>query len=78
MLATNGTDYIGNPFLYIKFPAIGLGVLNAVAVGASTAWQARRARELSDAERRRLAWSAGASLACWLTALAAGRMIGYW
>jgi hypothetical protein len=78
MIATNGTEYIGNPFLYVKFPAIGLGLLNAVALRASPVWKARRTRELSSAERRQLAWRGAASLACWLTALAAGRMIGYW
>src|SRR5262245_8124170 len=25
LLSTNATEYVGNPFLYIKFPAIGLG-----------------------------------------------------
>ena len=30
LLATKATEYIGNPFLYIKFPAIGLGILNVI------------------------------------------------
>jgi hypothetical protein len=78
LLATNATDYIGNPFLYIKFPAILVGLVNALALRASPAWQARSTRELSATENRRLAWMGGASLACWLTAIGAGRMIGYW
>ena len=28
LLATKATEYVDNPFLYIKFPAIGLGLLN--------------------------------------------------
>src|SRR5262249_9133242 len=28
LLATKATEYVGNPFLYIKFPAILLGILN--------------------------------------------------
>ena len=78
LLATNATDYVGNPFFYIKFPAIALGVLNALLLTTSSAWRARRTRELSRQERRQLAWMGGASLACWLTAIGAGRMIGYW
>src|SRR5437879_6408328 len=38
MLATNGTDYAGNPFIYIKFPAIGLGLLNVAVLNFSSAW----------------------------------------
>jgi hypothetical protein len=78
MLATNATDYVGNPFLLIKFPAIAVGLVNALTLGRSAAWRARRERVLSAAENRRLAFMGGTSLACWLTAIGAGRMIGYW
>ena len=30
LLATKATEYVGNPFLYVKFPAIAVGVLNAL------------------------------------------------
>lgn len=78
LLSANATDYAGNPFFAVKFPAIALGFLNAVAIRRSAAWRARASRELSPGEQRRLAWMAGTSLACWLTAITAGRMIGYW
>jgi hypothetical protein len=78
LLASNGAEYIGNPFLYIKFPAIAIGLVNALVLNATPAWRARRTRELSEREQRQLAWMGGASLASWLTAIAAGRMIGYW
>ena len=78
LLATKATEYIGNPFLYIKFPAIAAGLLNALILRLSPAWQARGKRELSQWENRQLAWMGGTSLACWLTAIAAGRMIAYW
>jgi len=78
LLATKATEYIGNPFLYIKFPAIAIGLINAAIIRRSPAWQARRTRELSPLETRQLAWMGGVSLACWLTAIGAGRMIGYW
>jgi hypothetical protein len=78
LLATKATDYVGNPFLYIKFPAIGLGLLNVVVLSALPAWKQHRLRELTRPEQKRLAVFGGISLACWLTAITAGRMIGYW
>jgi hypothetical protein len=78
LLATKATEYVGNPFIYIKFPAIALGILNAFAVRRSVAWRERSSRALTPAETRRLAWMAGLSLASWLTAIAAGRLIAYW
>jgi hypothetical protein len=78
MLSVKTTDYIGNPFLLIKFPAIALALVNVWLVHRSTAWRAHRARELLPAENRRLAQSAALSLTFWLTAIASGRMIGYW
>ena len=78
LLATMATEYIGNPFIYIKFPAIAIGLVNVLLLSLSPAWQARRTRELSQRENRQLAWMGGTSLACWLTAIGAGRMIAYW
>ena len=78
LLATKATEYAGNPFLYIKFPAIALGLLNVLIVHNSAAWKAHRSRELTAPERSRLAFFGGTSLACWLTAITAGRMIAYW
>jgi hypothetical protein len=78
LLATKATEYVGNPFLAVKFPAIALGLMNVLALRLSPAWQARAARELSRREDRQLAMMGGLSLACWLTAITAGRMIAYW
>lgn len=78
LFATKATEYIDNPFLYIKFPAVAIGLVNALVLGLSPAWQARGTRELSRREHRQLAWMGGTSLACWLTAIGAGRMIAYW
>jgi hypothetical protein len=78
LLATNATEYSGNPFLLIKFPAIGLGLLNTALLQISPAWRTRSTRAPSPPEQRRLAVAGGLSLACWLTAITAGRMIGYW
>ena len=78
MLCFNASEYVGNPFLLIKFPAIGLGLLNALVVSRLPAWRERASREPTAAERRQLAAAGGVSLVSWLTALAAGRMIGYW
>ena len=78
MLTVKTTDYIGNPFLLIKFPAIGLALLNVWLVHRTTAWREHRERDLLPAEQRRLAQGAAFSLAFWLTAITSGRMIGYW
>ncbi len=77
LLATTATDYDGNPFLLIKFPAIALGLLNVAAISRTRAWRARD-RELSAGEQRLLARMGGVSLVCWVTAVAAGRLIAYW
>jgi hypothetical protein len=78
LLATKTTEYVGNPFLYIKFPAIGLGLANVAALHRVPAWRQHRCRDLSPREQSTLAVFGGISLACWLTAITAGRMIGYW
>jgi uncharacterized membrane protein len=78
LIATNATEYDGNPFLLIKFPAILFGLLNVLALYLLPAWRERRVREPQPREHALLASAGGVSLACWLTAVAAGRMIGYW
>lgn len=78
LLATNGSEYAGNPFLLIKFPAIGLGLVNAAIINRSAAWRALRAGTPSPDALRRLRVMAATSLTCWLVAIGAGRMIGYW
>jgi hypothetical protein len=78
LLATKATEYIGNPFLYLKFPAIGLGILNILILNFLPGWKDRKIRDLSPREQSQLAVAGGISLFCWLTAITAGRMIGYW
>lgn len=78
LLAANSTDYVGNPFLLIKFGAIAVGVANVALLNRSAAWRARRVREMLPHEQRTLAVFGGISLATWITAVAAGRMIAYW
>jgi hypothetical protein len=78
MLSTNGTEYVGNPFLPIKFTAIGAGVINVAVVNRLPAWRARDAAAASIAGQRQLALVGGISLVSWLTAVTAGRLIGYW
>lgn len=78
LLVTKATEYVGNPYLAVKFPAILLGLINVLVIRRSDAWRARARGELSALERRRLAVMGGLSLACWLTAVASGRLIAYW
>ncbi len=78
LLATQATEYVGNPYLLVKFAAIALGIVNVAALNAAPAWRARRERELLPEEQRRLAIYGAVSLAGWTTAVAAGRLIAYW
>lgn len=78
LIATNATEYVGNPFLLIKFPAIAVGFVNAAVVRQLASWKARESREPTPREQRQLSIFGGVSLISWLTAIAAGRLIGYW
>lgn len=78
LLATKATEYYGNPYLPIKFGAIALGMMNVIALNVSAAWRSRGAGEPSMREKRQLAVMGGISLACWLAAVTAGRLIAYW
>ena len=78
MLSTNGSEYVGNPYLPIKFAAIGAGLVNIAVVSRLDSWRSLGRRELTPRETRMLAIAGGISLVSWLTAVTAGRMIGYW
>ena len=78
LISTNATQYVGNPFLLIKFPAMALALVNVAILNAMPAWKTRDTREPTLREARFLAVAGGVSLAAWLTTVAAGRMIGYW
>jgi hypothetical protein len=79
LLATKATEYEGNPFLWwIKFPAIALALVNILLLESSPLWKQHTLRDLVPAEHNRLRWHGAASLFCWLTAVAAGRMTAYW
>jgi len=77
LLATNATDYSGNPFLLLKFGALIVGLGNVALMHRLPAWRNRSAGA-SAKERVQLGIVAGVSLAAWTTTLAAGRMLGYW
>ncbi len=78
LLASNGSEYIGNPFLLIKFPAIAAGALNAWLLTRSAAWRALRHGESTARQLGQLRLRGTVSLLCWIVAITAGRMIGYW
>jgi hypothetical protein len=78
LLASNATEYIGNPFFVIKFPVIALGLANALMIRRSQAWQTLQRGVSAPADTRRLAWMSVGSLFTWSAAISAGRMIGYW
>ena len=78
LIVTNATEYAGNPFLLLKFPAIAVGLLNVMLLETLPEWRARSARDSAAPESRRLAIMGGVSLLCWSVAIASGRLIGYW
>jgi len=78
LISTNGSEYIGNPFLAIKLSAIGLGLLNVLGAQFLPAWRTRAREPHAPGQRLALGVVGATSLACWLGAVAAGRMIGYW
>lgn len=78
LLATNATEYRGNPFLPLKFGAIFIGLANAVVLHRLPAWRNRSAGDASRSSRMQFGTCAGVSLVAWTVALAAGRMLGYW
>jgi hypothetical protein len=78
LITTNATEYIDNPFLLIKFPAIAVGLANVAVLSRLPAWKARGTRELTRREQSQLAVAGTVSLLSWLTAVGAGRLIGYW
>jgi hypothetical protein len=78
LLATKATEYLGNPFLPIKFAAIVLALLNIAIVHRLPAWKERANPDMSERHRRQLAIAGGTSLICWVAAISAGRMIAYW
>jgi hypothetical protein len=71
LFAVQATDYVANPFLYIKFAAILVGLANVAVLRLAGDWTDER-----RVGRRRLAGLV--SLVAWLAALTAGRLIAYW
>lgn len=78
LLATNGSEYIGNPFLPMKFIAIALALFNALLLSRTSAWKARVTNASVSNEAIALRIYGGLSMLFWLLAMAAGRLIGYW
>lgn len=70
-LSVRATEYAANPFLYIKFGAILVGVVNVGLLRLGGDWT-------EDGQARRRGFAAMVSLLAWLTALTAGRFIAYW
>src|SRR5690606_13978583 len=74
MITTNGTEYVGNPFLPIKFAAIGVGLLNVLAVQFLPASRARHEEPPGPGARAQPAAAGALSLASRRAAAPAGRL----
>ena len=75
LLAAKATEYVENPFLWAKFGAVAVALANLGALHGSAAW---RSGGEAPRARRRFALAGGVSLAAWIAAVSAGRMIAYW
>ena len=77
LFAVRATEYVGNPFLWAKLGAVAVAVAlaNLAALRGSAAW---RDAAGGGRHRKRLALAGAVSLAAWLAAASAGRMIAYW
>src|SRR6059036_2668855 len=75
LLATKATEYVDNPFLYIKFSAIALGLLNVGVLHFTSAWKARTLRDLSPKEQSQLQKLASSALFAGPTRLTPGRRV---
>lgn len=79
MLTFNATEYLGNPFFYIKLPVIVAGLINVAIIQRLGAWKRAVAGEPAQSgDRVMLALFGASSLAIWTTVITCGRMIGYW
>ncbi len=78
MISFNASEYYGNPFFYIKLPVIVLGLLNALAITRSRAWHDALARQSLVATTPVLVLGGMLSLLFWGSAVAMGRIMGYW
>lgn len=71
LFAVQATEYVANPFLYVKFGAILVGLANVAILRFAGDWT-------DDRHGRRRAVAGLVSLLAWLVALTAGRLIAYW
>lgn len=74
LFSVNAATYATNTALQIKLGLIGLGVINALWLHRKDVWQ--RAIK-GDENSAALTIHAGASLVIWLSAVVAGRWIGF-
>ena len=71
LLIVQATEYAANPFLYLKFGAILVGLINIAALRLAGDWT-------EEGTHIRRGVAALLSLLAWLSALTMGRMIAYW
>jgi hypothetical protein len=78
LLATNGSEYQDNPFLLLKFAAILVGVANLAVLHRLPAWRRLQGGGADGVRPATLRLCGALSLLSWMTAIVAGRMMGYW
>ena len=77
LFAVRATEYVDNPFLWAKLGAVAVALANLGALHRSAAWRGA-GDDGGGRHARRFAFAGAVSLAAWLAAVSAGRMIAYW
>lgn len=74
LFSVNAVEYAANPAFLTKLALLAVGIVNAVVLHARSAWRvALEGREVPISVKL----TAGVSIAIWLSALVAGRWIGF-
>mgnify|MGYP001426008961 CR=1 FL=1 len=78
LLSVNATEYVGNPFLLIKFIALPLALVNIAWTRRLRVWRLHKNQEPPGGTTPALVAAGALSLLLWLTVISAGRLIAYW
>lgn len=74
LFTVNAAEYAANPAFLAKLGLLAIGIVNAVVLHARSGWATALETETVPASVK---FAAGLSIMTWLSALVAGRWIGF-
>ena len=77
LFITRASEYVASNLFLCKMAAVALGIANAVALRGFVPSDRSSTQQGADQSTGRLRTAAAISLLAWLTALALGRLVGY-